>query len=414
MYSKQVIEALCLVSLYSSIVVAQGSNATASIPSQLTYLLPPTFINNSTEFFLDTSLPPSASSDQNENITSITEAREDAFISYSTEFTGLLGSKPVLRPLLGPLPSHSNSFYEAGQYDPDHNLLFFTGASPTTSPDVPSHLAPRIVLGLNLTSNELFVPNVTEPILVANGGAYHDGKLYIAHWGNYSYAGGIVQIDPLTFKTETLINSYYGVRFNGPDDVAWVRGSNNNSVMFYTDVDFSADLNFTGPAQLPNAIWRFDPANGGYLRAVIPRADVPFPNGVAVSPNGKRLYVTDSPVSNLQRLGPGNSTGSAATYVYDLDDTLTPVNKRLFAIARTGIADGIKTDAKGRLWSAEGEGIVCRNQDGRVLGLINANVLLDQRETPIANFALVQDRILVLAVNRIWAVKLTETLSWTS
>ncbi|KAI1618830.1 hypothetical protein EDD36DRAFT_43572 [Exophiala viscosa] len=388
---------------------AQSSNATAnnvivSIPPSDTVVLPATFSSNYSLRFVDTVIPPSSPVD-----TLLASAENATFISYSQDFLDILGPSPSARRIAGPL--EAEFAYEAGAYDPELNSVWFTGSDPTES-SLTSYESVRIVLNINLTSYEVSVPNLTAPVLVANGGIYHDGKIYICHWGNYTYAGGIVAIDPESGNTTTVVNSYFGLRLNGPDDMAWTTGPDNTSdpVMFFSDVDYSALLNFTGPAQLPNAIWRFNPTLNS-LQPVISRAEINSPNGIAVSPDGKRLYVTDSPVSNLQGSGPGNTTGSAAVFVWDLDDTVTPVSKRMFSLARTGIPDGIKVDRSGRVWTAETEGIMCRDATGRLLGFINAKVL-DSTAVPIANFALAGNKIIVLAVNQIWEVEVAEELSW--
>ncbi|KAJ9644175.1 hypothetical protein H2204_001526 [Knufia peltigerae] len=404
-----VFQHLVLSSFLANSAFSQASNGTAnssivSIPPSDTVLLPATFSSNYSLSFVDTVLPPSSGVHA-----SLAQAENATFISYSKAFLNLVGDSPSVRLIAGPL--EAEFAYEAGVYVPDLNSVWFTGSDPKET-GLTSFQSPRIVLNINLTSNEVTVPNLTEPVLVANGGTYHNGKVYICHWGNYTYAGGILAIDPKTGKTTTVVNSFFGLRLNGPDDIAWTTGPDNSSdpVMFFTDVDYSAQLNFTGPAQLPNAIWRFDPTYNS-LQPVISRAEINSPNGVAVSPDGKKLYVTDSPVSNLQGHGPGNTTGSAAVFVWDLDETITPVNKRLFSMARTGVPDGIKVDAKGRVWTAETEGIVCRDANGRVLGLINAKTL-DKTDVPIANFALAGNKIIVLAIDQIWEVTVKEELSW--
>ncbi|KAL6251308.1 hypothetical protein RBB50_001516 [Rhinocladiella similis] len=400
---------LMLSSFLATTALSEASNGTAnssivSIPPSDTVLLPATFSSNYSFSFVDTIISPSSAVRA-----SLVQAENATFISYSKAFLDIIGDSPSVRLIAGPL--EAEFAYEAGVYVPDLNSVWFTGSDPEET-GLTSFESPRIVLNINLTSHEVTVPNLTEPVLVANGGTYHDGKVYICHWGNYTYAGGILAIDPKTGKTTTVVNSFFGLRLNGPDDIAWTSGPDNSSdpVMFFTDVDYSAQLNFTGPAQLPNAIWRFDPTYNS-LQPVISRAEINSPNGIAVSPDGKKLYVTDSPVSNLQGHGPGNTTGSAAVVVWDLDETITPVNQRLFSIARTGVPDGIKVDSKGRVWTAETEGIVCRDANGRVLGLINAKTL-DKTDVPIANFALAGNKVIILAIDQIWEVTVKEELSW--
>jgi gluconolactonase len=180
--------------------------------------------------------------------------------------------------------------------------------------------------------------------------------------------------------------------------------------MFFTDNDFGAPnlLNETGPAVLPSTVWKFDP-DAESLQPVITRADIPDPNGVAVNLNATKLYVSDTPVSYIRGQGIG-TLGSPAIYVYDLTERLVPVNKKLFSFSRTRIPDGIKVDRFGRVWCAEGEGVVVRDSLGKVLGVFNDKVLLDSHESDISNFALFRDRLVILAEERIWSIQLGQTL----
>jgi gluconolactonase len=378
-----------------SLVCSQG-NAVVSIPVRDTFVLPPTFVSNYSQKFVDTVVPNGTV----ENL--LLQAQNATYITYDAEFSAIIGSSPQIQLLAGPLDA--GFAYEAGVYIPGQNLVWFTGAEI----DGPG----RVVMAINLTDHEVYEPKLTEPVITANGGSYYEGKVYITHFGNRTYAGGVVAIDPLTGETTTLVNSYFGVRLNGPDDVIWAERGENRS-LFFTDVDFASALNLTGPPALPNAVWRFDP-QAESLQAVIPRSDISKPNGIAVSPDYTKLYITDTPLSGLQGMGPGNTTGSAAVYVYDLDDTLTPVGKRLFSIARTGVPDGIKVDKRGRIWTGEGEGIVVRNDGGKVLGTFNARTLLEDKNSHLANFAFADDRLIVLAVNQIWSIQLAQVVGWTS
>jgi gluconolactonase len=109
--------------------------------------------------------------------------------------------------------------------------------------------------------------------------------------------------------------------------------------------------------------------------------------------------------------GPGFlSSESPAIYSFDIDEDLFPVNKRLIGIARNGIPDGIKVDDKGRVWTGEGEGIVVRNPKGKVIGVFNSETLLASPNPPLANFALAGDTLVILAMTRLWTLKLAETV----
>lgn len=99
-------------------------------------------------------------------------------------------------------------------------------------------------------------------------------------------------MDAKTLQVETVLNSYFGLRFNGIDDITWAFGGEDR-YMFFTDLDF-AFVAYTNlpPLQLPANVYRFDPQNEVVL-PVISRNEI-NPNGVRVSPDMKTLYITDS------------------------------------------------------------------------------------------------------------------------
>jgi gluconolactonase len=168
---------------------------------------------------------------------------------------------------------------------------------------------------------------------------------------------------------------------------------------------------------MANAVFRFTPETHS-LRAVISRADILVPNGVASDASGRYLYITDT-AAPFTAAGPGVATfgagakgsGSSAVYRYELDADCNPGNKQMFAMIRSGIADGIHVDDFGRVWTGESAGIVVRNSRGKVLGVFNSQFLLDEDEAPVANFALAGDKLVVLAFNRVLIVQLGQNVT---
>ena len=210
-----------------------------------------------------------------------------------------------------------------------------------------------------------------------------------------------------TLLTLFVVNSFFGLRFNSPDDVTFVK-RNCQTYMFFTDPSFGPVVNPTPSAVLPNAVWRYHAATQD-LQAVISRSDILNPNGIAVSADMKKLYVTDTSMELVDpSYGQGAlSSGATAIYVFDLDHEVRPVNKRLFAYARSGIPDGLHVDDKGRVWTGEGDGIVIRSSAGKVLGLINAAAI---GETAITNFALAGNVLAIGGYENLLLVNLTKTI----
>lgn len=298
-----------------------SNNRTVEIPEEATYLLPPTFSGNISLNFIDTNTTNSTLD------TLFAQARSSPFISYSSEFTSLLGPNPQIK-LIAQDPNYAFA-YEAGVWVPQKHEVWFTSTIYNGN---------STLYILNLNTSEISHPNLSQAIPNPNGGYYFNNKVYLTAIGNETLAGGIYSVDPYTFDTEVVVNSYFGARFNGPDDVTWgafppLSGSPNttsqntsltkNPVMFFTDINGrSLITGYSDPAGLPDAVWRFSPLDK-LLTPVISRADILVPNGIRVNKDFTRLYVTDTPSpaavgSNSSTVGGAAYSGSPAIFSFHL------------------------------------------------------------------------------------------------
>ena len=288
---------------------------------------------------------------------------------------------------------------EAGVWVPDRNEVWFTSSTVNNS---------NYLMVLDLATSSVTFPQTSIPILNPNGGYYFNGTVYITGTGTLTQAPCIYAINPSTKEASIVLNTYFGLRFNGPNDVTWItRG--NKSYMFFTDDPISETYVAGIPLRLPDAVWRFC-SEDGTLIPVISRADILIPNGIRVKIEQTKLYVTDSTATDLAPTLQGGAvgTGSPAIFIFDIDDEAFPVNKRMFGISRTGIPDGIHIDDTGRVWTGEYEGVVVRNVNGKVIGLFNSEVFDDDPSEQVRNFALAGDTLVLLEQTRIWTVKLAQ------
>lgn len=147
-------------------------------------------------------------------------------------------------------------------------------------------------------------------------------------------------------KTDVIAARFDGKRLNAPNDVVVRRDGH----VYFTDPAFgnqqdSAELDFYG-------VFHVTPK--GDLEAIAKLKT--RPNGVALSPNGKTLYVTDSDARSIR--------------AYDLDGKGTAsVEGRVIADKIPGVPDGIRVDEKGNLWIAA-EGVLSYSPQGKLLGRI--------------------------------------------
>ncbi|WP_433272427.1 SMP-30/gluconolactonase/LRE family protein [Actinosynnema sp. CS-041913] len=158
-----------------------------------------------------------------------------------------------------------------------------------------------------------------------------------------------------------LIDRFDGKRLNSPNDVVV---ASDNSIWF-TDPPFGISGNYSGdkaPAELPNNVYRLDPAG----KATVVAGDVAAPNGLCFSPDEKILYVVDS-----------RST-PVSIRAYDVVDGLTKLaNGRVFFTCEAGESpDGIRCDVDGNLWCAYGavkegiDGVLVLSPAGKRIGHI--------------------------------------------
>jgi len=161
----------------------------------------------------------------------------------------------------------------------------------------------------------------------------------------------LMRLEPDGSRT-VLSGGADGRRFSGPNDIA-VRSDDG---VYLTDNDFGLrDAGASPDKEMPNGVWLI---RNGETRLVLSADDLGgIPNGVALSPDERWLYLTA--LSRLMR------------YEVRPDGSLGP--GELFTEG-AGIGDGMKTDALGNLYSTSGAGpgiVRITAPDGTLLGTLN-------------------------------------------
>jgi gluconolactonase len=174
-----------------------------------------------------------------------------------------------------------------------------------------------------------------------NGNAFDArGRLLSCEGGEIGSGGGrrIVRTDMDTGKVTVLTDRYEGKRYNSPNDVC-VDGRGR---VWFTDPRYGMDR--SDLEMDVEGVYRID--EGGKVTRVLGQPQVQRPNGLAVSPDSKTLYVIDS---NSQ---PG---GNHKIWAFALTEAGVPQKPRLvydFGKGRGG--DGMRLDMRGNLWVAAG------------------------------------------------------------
>lgn len=142
---------------------------------------------------------------------------------------------------------------------------------------------------------------------------------------------------------------------NSPNDVAL----GPDGSYWFTDPDYGIRQPQEGHPGIREygdcRVFRWSESDG--LTSVID--DMDRPNGIAFSPDGGTVYVTDTAAA----LDDGPARWIRA---YDVE-CATASGGRHFATIEVGVPDGIAVDVEGRVWSSAGDGVHVFSPDGQEL-----------------------------------------------
>jgi len=159
-----------------------------------------------------------------------------------------------------------------------------------------------------------------------------------------------------------LVDGFEGKRFNSPNDLALRR----NGDIYFTDPPYGLAGGNKSP--LKELAW-----NGVYRLAADGKVsllvkDLTFPNGIALSPDEKTLYVAIS------------DGAAPRVMAYDVQADGSVANGRVFfdakplaAQGRKGSPDGMKVDAKGNIFTTGPGGVLVISPEGKHLGSVLTN-----------------------------------------
>lgn len=179
-----------------------------------------------------------------------------------------------------------------------------------------------------------------------------DGRLLICNHGKRAIEA--MNID--TRQREILVGTHEGKKFSSPNDIIQAA----DGTIWFTDPPYGLEGLDASPLKETdvNGVYRLAP--DGTLSRII--EDMTFPNGVALSPDESRLYITQSDPEN-PILRAANPDGTGASVLYDFSPFL--------AEGLQGLPDGLAVCESGHIFSSGPSGIYVIAPDGTGLGRIN-------------------------------------------
>ncbi len=188
----------------------------------------------------------------------------------------------------------------------------------------------------------------------------------------------------------TLVDRHDGKRLNAPNDVV----VKSDGSIWFTDPLYGIANDYEGGRQKseqPPAVYRFDPQSAD-IRVVAD--DFDGPNGIAFSPDERRLYIAESGDQYAER---------PRQYIRVFDvaaDGATLSGGDVFHKIEPGFCDGMRVDEGGNVWSSAADGVHCVSPSGELLG----KIFVPHRVANLTFGGFAKNRLFIAATNTLYAI----------
>ena len=229
------------------------------------------------------------------------------------------------------------------------------------------------------------IPRAGEP--GANGLALDEvGNLILCQHGDRRIAMMNTPVGKPSADFTTLSDKYNGKRLNSPNDVVF-----NNYDFYFTDPPYGLIKNMKDSSkEIPfQGVYRITSKG----ETVLLIDSISRPNGLAFSPDGKKLYVASS------------DPDKARWYQYEMNDSMQIVSGKILhdateqAKTEKGLPDGLKVDHNGNIFGTGPGGIWIFNPAGKLIGKIKLT-------EPASNCGLSADEKSLFVTNNMNVIKI--------
>ena len=184
------------------------------------------------------------------------------------------------------------------------------------------------------------------------------GELVLCQHGNRAVSVMKAGLDQPAPDYEPLVDNFEGKRFNSPNDLIFDKAGN----LYFTDPPYGLPGQMDDPGkEIPfQGVYRVTPDG----KVTLLTDELSRPNGLALSPDEKTLYVSNS------------DPEKAIWMAYDLDEDGVVQSRTLFYDAtdwvpkEKGLPDGLKVDDQGNIFATGPGGVWIFSSDGKHLGSI--------------------------------------------
>jgi gluconolactonase len=162
---------------------------------------------------------------------------------------------------------------------------------------------------------------------------------------------------------KTLADKYNGKRLNSPNDLTIM----SNGDIYFTDPPYGLPKQMEDPAKELDfqGVYRLDTKGNVTLLT----KEMTRPNGIALSPDEKRLYVANSDDKMaIWKVFPVKEDGTLGEGKVFFDST------KWVGKDHPGLPDGMKVDASGNVWATGPGGVLVFSPEGKHLGTLATGV----------------------------------------